>query len=143
MPDRPAILTEARRWIGTPYHHRASLRGVGTDCLGLVRGVWRALYGSEPEPLPDYTRDWAEATGAETLLEAATRHLIPTEAPRPADIVLFRLRPTGPARHIGILGETASELPTLIHALSPHHVTESPLTPQWRKRMAGAFAFPD
>jgi len=45
---RAAIVTEARRWIGTPYHHRASLRGVGTDCLGLIRGVWRALYDSEP-----------------------------------------------------------------------------------------------
>ena len=137
MPDRPAILAEARRWIGTPYHHRASVRGVGTDCLGLIRGIWRALYGAEPEPLPDYTRDWAEATGAETLLQAATRHLAP------ADILLFRLRPTGPARHIGIMGETETGTPTLIHALSPHHVTESPLTVQWRKRVAGAFVFPD
>ena len=29
------------RWIGTPYRHQASLKGVGCDCLGLVRGVWR------------------------------------------------------------------------------------------------------
>ena len=40
--SRRAILTEARDWIGTPYQHQASLKGAGCDCLGLVRGVWRA-----------------------------------------------------------------------------------------------------
>ena len=39
---RDAIVAEARAWIGTPYRHQASLKGVGCDCLGLVRGVWRA-----------------------------------------------------------------------------------------------------
>jgi len=139
---RSLIIAEARRWIGTPYHHRASLRGVGTDCLGLIRGVWRALYDGEPEPLPDYTQDWAEATGAETLLEASTRHLLPvTGAPEPGDVILFRMRRNGPARHVGIMGGTM-DAPTLIHALSPYHVTESAYAPSWRKRAAAAFAFP-
>jgi NlpC/P60 family putative phage cell wall peptidase len=40
------ILEEARSWIGTPYQHQASLKGVGCDCIGLVRGVWRAVYGA-------------------------------------------------------------------------------------------------
>ena len=44
MPITPKIvIAEARSWIGTPYRHQASLKGVGCDCLGLVRGVWRAL----------------------------------------------------------------------------------------------------
>ena len=45
---RARIVATARSWLGTPYHHQASLRGVGCDCLGLVRGVWRELYGDEP-----------------------------------------------------------------------------------------------
>jgi len=138
---RQHIQTQARLWLGTPYHHRASLRGVGTDCLGLIRGLWREIYGAEPEPLPDYTRDWAEATGRETLLEAATRHMPPTATPRPGDVLLFRLRPRTSARHIGLLAERDNTL-TLIHALSPHHVTESPLTERWQRRVAGAFVFP-
>jgi NlpC/P60 family putative phage cell wall peptidase len=44
-----AVVAEAMDWIGTPYRHQASRKGVGCDCLGLVRGVWRALYGREPE----------------------------------------------------------------------------------------------
>src|SRR4051812_32701629 len=45
---RAAIVAEARDWIGTRYRHQASLKGVGCDCLGLVRGVWRACVGDEP-----------------------------------------------------------------------------------------------
>ena len=37
------IVARARAWIGTPYRHRASCRGAGADCLGLVRGVWREV----------------------------------------------------------------------------------------------------
>ena len=71
-----ASSTAARDWIGTPYHHQASVNGVGADCLGLVRGVWRDLMGLEPEAPPAYSRDWAEADGCETMLEAARRHLV-------------------------------------------------------------------
>ncbi len=51
-PTRAAIVVTARLWIGTPYLHQASLRGIGCDCLGLLRGVWRDLYGPEPEAPP-------------------------------------------------------------------------------------------
>ena len=49
MPTRDEIVRAARRYIGTPYHHQAALAGAGCDCLGLIRGVWRDLYGAEPE----------------------------------------------------------------------------------------------
>jgi NlpC/P60 family putative phage cell wall peptidase len=38
------LVTLARGWIGTPYRHQASLKGVGCDCLGLLRGVWREAW---------------------------------------------------------------------------------------------------
>jgi len=41
-----AIVTEARRWIGTPYVHQGSLCGAGSDCLGLIRGIYRATLGA-------------------------------------------------------------------------------------------------
>ena len=70
------ITVLARGWLGTPYQHQASLKGVGCDCLGLVRGLWRETFGAEPEVPPAYAPDWAEAGLEETLAEAGRRHLI-------------------------------------------------------------------
>ena len=60
MITRDEFVLEARRWIGTPYRHQASMIGSGADCLGLVRGVWRNLIGDEPERIPAYTEDWSD-----------------------------------------------------------------------------------
>jgi len=49
--NRQAIVEAALSWRGTPYHHRQSACGIGCDCLGLVRGIWRELYGPEPEAI--------------------------------------------------------------------------------------------
>ena len=75
MSTRSAVISTARRWLGTPYHHQASICGVGTDCLGLIRGIYRELYDREPEATPAYSRDWAEASSTEPLIDAARRHL--------------------------------------------------------------------
>lgn len=139
-PTRAAVVAAARRWIGTPYRHQASLEGAGCDCLGLVRGLWREFYGDEPEPVPPYGPDWAEASGRETLLEAAGRRLVavPVAAARPGDVVLFRWRPDLPAKHAGVLVEADR----FVHAYDGAAVVESPLGPWWRRRIAAAFAFP-
>lgn len=139
-PTREAIVACARGWIGTPYHHQASCRGVGADCLGLVRGVWRELYGADAEPPPAYSRDWAEASGEETLLAAAARHLVPIEVSSAAagDVVVFRLRDGFVAKHTAILASSGS----FIHAMEGGPACEAPLTDWWRRRIAGAFSFP-
>jgi NlpC/P60 family putative phage cell wall peptidase len=144
MTDRTGtaehVIAEARSWIGTPYLHQASLKGVGTDCLGLVRGIWRSLYGTEPEAVPPYSPDWAEASGLETMAEAARRHLRekPLHAPAPGDLLLFRWRPHLPAKHAAIMtGEDS-----MVHAQEGAVVCEVPLTSWWRRRLAFVFAFP-
>ena len=58
---RADVVRIARGWIGTPYHHQASRIGVGTDCLGLVRGVFRELYGQEAEQAPASEHTWMRA----------------------------------------------------------------------------------
>ena len=136
---REAALKEANRWRDTPYRHQASVRGVGCDCLGLVRGVWRALYGAEAEAPPAYTPDWAEERGEETLLEAAERWLEPEDDPRPGDVLVFRLKPGAPCKHVGIM---ASET-TVLHAYWGRAVVESWLHPFWSRRVAAAFRFPE
>lgn len=138
--DRAAIVTAARGWIGTPYRHQGATRGVGSDCLGLVRGVWRELYGEDAEHPEPYAADWAETGGAERLIEAAARHCVavPVEAMQPGDILLFRWRRHLPAKHAGIL----SGPDRFIHAYEQVAVVESALVPSWRRRIAAVFAFP-
>jgi NlpC/P60 family putative phage cell wall peptidase len=138
--SRHDVVALARRWIGTPYHHQASRLGVGTDCLGLVRGIWREMYGSDPGARATYTRDWAETTGAETLLAGARRYLEPRSASdlQTGRVLVFRFRRGTPAKHLGIC-TTADRM---IHAMEGHPVAEVPLTPWWRRRIVGVFDFP-
>jgi NlpC/P60 family putative phage cell wall peptidase len=133
----------ARVWIGTPYVHGASSWGAGADCLGLVRGVWRSLYGAEPEKPGPYTPDWAEASREERLWQAAQRHLeaVPLTAAKPGDVLLFRMRRAAPAKHLGVLAEDANGRPSVIHAYSGVGVIESPLGEAWRRRLVAAFRF--
>jgi NlpC/P60 family putative phage cell wall peptidase len=137
---RAAIVAEARTWIGTRYRHQASLKGVGCDCLGLVRGVWRGCVGIEPEAPPPYAPDWAEATGEEALADAALRHLvaIKTDDLGAGDVLLFRWREGLVAKHAAI----ATGDGTMVHAHDGAAVCEVALAPWWRRRLAFAFAFP-
>jgi NlpC/P60 family putative phage cell wall peptidase len=145
------VIAAARSWIGTPYHHQASAKGVGCDCLGLLRGVYAELYGRTPQRPPPYSRDLAEATGTETLLEAARRHLIeraPGEHYSPGDAVIFRLRPGAMAKHCAIVSAAPNALPSsrsawrMIHAFESGPVCEVPLSPWWHRRVAAAFSWP-
>jgi NlpC/P60 family putative phage cell wall peptidase len=135
------IVAQAREWTGTPYRHQASLKGVGCDCLGLVRGVWRALYGEEPERVPAYSRDWAEASAREALAQAGARHLVPVarEQIAPGDVLLFRWRAGLVAKHAAIL----TGIDTMIHAHDGAAVAEVAFAPWWRRRLAYAFRFPE
>ncbi|HEX3674041.1 MAG TPA: NlpC/P60 family protein [Rhizomicrobium sp.] len=134
------IVALARGWIGTPYMHQASVKGAGCDCLGLLRGVWREMGRDEPEAVPNYAADWAEATGRETLYTALARHL-PEVAPAslaPGDIALFRMFPRSPAKHCGIVAERGGAL-TLIHARQNKRVSEEALSAFWRNKLSYAF----
>ena len=90
-----------------PTITRRALCGAGCDCLGLVRGVWRDLYGAEPETPPPYTPDWGETGETELLIEAA----------RPASRA-------GAARGAG--GRATSDLPHAARAASPSTPRSSP-----------------
>ncbi len=138
--DPDAVIAAARGWLGTPYHDQASLRGVGCDCLGLARGVWRDVVGAEPFPIPPYSRDWGE-TGAHEVLAAGARGMmieIPVAEACPGTLVLFRMAPRAIAKHVGIL--TAPD--RFIHAYDRLGVIEEALTTAWRRRIAFAFHFP-
>lgn len=137
---RARIVAAARQWLGTPYVHQAAAKGQGTDCLGLVRGLYAELLGAEPEAPPPYTPDWNETRAdEEPLLAAARRHLVARRGPvLPGQVLIFRVMTTGPAKHCGI----ASDRDRFIHAYAGRAVIESPMSRWWRERLAGVFDFP-
>ena len=137
------IIEQARTWIGTPYVHQQAAKGAGCDCLGLVRGVWRDVYGSEPERPPAYSMDWSEPQGEERLWDAALRHLSakPLDASAPGDVILFRMRSGGVAKHLGIQTRVGASA-AFVHAYSGHGVVESPLSAPWARRIVARFEFP-
>lgn len=136
-----AVVAEAMTWAGTPYRHQGRTKGVGCDCIGLVLGVWRAVHGAVPEQPGPYAPDWAEAGGAERFLTGVRRHF--PEKPHgemaAGDLLLFRWRAHLPAKHAGILVGPDR----FVHAYEGTAVTMSALVPQWRRRIAGVFAFPE
>ncbi len=138
------IVAAARGWLGTPYVHQCARRGAGSDCLGLVRGVWREVYGVEPEAMPAYSMDWSEPQGEERLWAAALRHLAPKPPGemRSGDLMLFRMRQGAVAKHLGILSEHGAA-PRFIHAYARHGVVESALGKPWRARVVACFEFPE
>lgn len=141
MTDRERIVAAARGWIGTPYVHQASCRGAGTDCLGLLRGVWREVLGREPEAVPAYTADWSEAGGREDLMAAAGRWLRPAEGVAAGQVLLFRMREGAVAKHLGIQAATGAGA-SFVHAYVGHGVLESPLSEPWARRIVARFDFP-
>ncbi|MEM9989245.1 MAG: NlpC/P60 family protein [Pseudomonadota bacterium] len=141
LARRADIVCHAFKWVGTPYRHQASAMGQGTDCLGLIRGVWRYLYGSEPRLVPPYTPDWVEERGDEPLLTAAQSYMQARSFTTmlPGDMILFRVIPQGPAKHCGIyVGEGR-----FIHAYAGRDVVASWLSSWWQDRIVGVFSFPD
>lgn len=136
------VVQVARSWIGTPYRHQASCKGAGTDCLGLVRGIWREVLGDEPAAIPAYSMDWSEPQGEERLWSAATAHLRAKalDDVEPGDVILFRMRAGSVAKHLGIVSVPNEKF---IHAYNRRGVIESPLSAPWARRIVARFAFPE
>lgn len=141
-PANPAkrVVLETRDWIGTPYRHQASAKGIGCDCLGLVRGIWRAVEGPEPELTPAYSAHWSEVSRREQLIGAARRHFAAVEPGQwqLGDLLVFRMRRNSVAKHAGIFCGQGG----FIHAYCGAAVTETALCGFWRGCIAAAFRFP-
>ncbi|WP_375597960.1 NlpC/P60 family protein [Devosia sp. Naph2] len=134
------VVSAARLWLGTPYRHQASTPGAGCDCLGLLRGVWRTLYGMEPTAVPPYRVDWRGRERDPALRLAAERFLAEVRGPAQAgEVVLFRLGGAAEPRHCGILVSADR----FIHAQEHLGVVEANLTDAWRRRISGRYRFPN
>lgn len=133
------FVSSARGWIGTPYRHQASVKGIGADCLGLVRGVWREVIGPEPFRVPAYPQVSRRGVADTVMIDMAAQHLVPVSAPHQVgDILFFRLNPKVSPRHCAI----RSTPDHMVHAVEGFGVVETQLTPQWQRRLCASFRLP-
>ena len=141
------VVAEAREWLGTRWHHQGAMKGVGTDCMGLVRGVSARLGLMSPDimqteaalPFAGYGR-----TPFEGRLESACAIFftpITAAEARPGDMVLLAFD-TVP-HHVGLLGDYPAGGFSLIHAYMPSRkVIESRLDEVWQKRVVSYWRIP-
>ena len=91
LEQRAAVVAEARRWIGTPYHHQADVLGAGVDCGMLLVRVYvdcGLVPAFDPRPYPV---QWHLHRSDERYLGFLIARGIEVEAPEPGDIVVWRI----------------------------------------------------
>lgn len=159
------IIEATRSWVGTPYHHQQSVKGVGCDCLGLLRGVYRELIGPEPVKMPNYSPGWDESAKLDVMLRLCGEHLrevalsydekmgcdrdplvIPGDASGRQEflsklvghVAVMRIKPRAVAKHCGIIVPDGR----FVHAYNGHGVVEVELSDFWASKVVAVFAFP-
>lgn len=141
------VITEARRWIGTPYHHQARLRGHGSDCIGTVCGVGLALglmgddFRERFKPFEGYSR----VPNPRVMRRAMETFFDPLPTPRDqlpplASIAWLEWREDLPM-HLAIIASFADR-PTMIHSFEPvRQCVEHTFDPSWRERVHSFWSY--
>lgn len=113
--QRHRVVAEARKWLGTPYHCQADVRGAGIDCGMLIVRVFVDTGLCEPfDPRP-YSDDWFLHRSEEKYLGFVFERCKEVQSPRPGDVVVFRYGRC--YSHGGII--TCGDPVTLVHAYQP------------------------
>jgi cell wall-associated NlpC family hydrolase len=116
--ERAAVVAEARRWVGTPFHEGACVRGAGADCGQLVLGIYRACGVIPSTPVAPYAPDWFLHQGRDVYAEAIAMlggvemPGAPQRIPKPGDTILFQFARA--YSHGGIV----VEWPNILHCLN-------------------------
>lgn len=111
--------------------------GVGCDCLGLLRGVWREVVGPEVLQVPPYSRNSSSGllTGLSRILT-----LVEDRADLPVGVVIiFKVAPRHEQRHAGITAGGDA----FIHATEIGGVREEQLSAAWRRRIEAVYRYPE
>lgn len=134
------VVLQARRWLGTPFHHQGRVRGAGADCAGLLIGVLHELELSAYDidgyaMLPDGAMLAAECN-------KVMRRLQPGEPVQPGDALLLRMGRM--PQHLGIVSAVEAGVPAAmvhIHSHAPSFCVEHRLDARWRRRIVCVYRF--
>lgn len=123
-----ALASEAGRWIGTPFFHRAASLGHGVDCVNLLHEILVGVQAIPRLQLPSYKLDHAKHTTRTQLLvflltapELAGRLvMVPAHAERvPGDLIGLQAGHTDHHLAMQIHGDV------VVHAVEDHGVVYS------------------
>ena len=138
MIARSLVAQEALKWKGTPFHHQASLKGVGVDCIGLVCGVADALGLPEAKRWREDIRyrGYGRLPVPSKLLAACSEYMDQIVNPGLGDVLLFTFMKE--PMHFGIITQTSPRY--LVHAYETiGHVTEHRIDEKWERRIVGSY----
>jgi NlpC/P60 family putative phage cell wall peptidase len=142
MTTRADVVSAARGWVGTRWHHQASSKGVGADCIGLVVGVARELgiYGAEEFAADPTIRGYGREPDPTMLLAACSRYLEPIHLPeaRVGDILLLRF--ASEPQHFALISQTNPDY--MLHAYAQaRRIVENRIDAVWRSRIVRAYGY--
>lgn len=107
MITRSDIVAEARTWIGTRWQHQARVKGVATDCIGLVGGVALALDlpGAKEWAADRELHNYGKTPMPEVLIGGCERFMqrIPLVAADVGDVLVMAFRHD--PQHFAIISE--------------------------------------
>ena len=129
---RDLIVLEARKYLGTPYHHQGRVLGHGIDCYGLIEMVARGL-GFECPSKVSYSR----LPDQSHLLAYMDQYAVQIEKTHAlaGDILIIPFR--GQLRHMAIKTDIG-----MIHSFEPAGmVVEHALDEAWWRLVRRAYAF--
>jgi NlpC/P60 family putative phage cell wall peptidase len=131
------ILAHARAWIGTPFHHQGTVKGVGCDCRGLVVGVAAELgYCTQVET------NYGRYPTGNKLVEVCKQYMeqVPLDEAVPGDVVVITFEKD--PQHVAFVGDYPEGGLSLVHSLAGIGVVEHRLDSIWLRRITAAFRIP-
>ncbi len=138
---RMDAVAEARGWIGTPFQHQASLKGVACDCIGLIKGVGVAL------KLVDYDETSAKAQpflnyrimpDSKKMREGLAAYLVPISVNEATLADILYLAWTKEPQHVALITDRG-----IIHSYSGvGKVVEHRCDERWQKHITAAYRYP-
>lgn len=136
------IVSQARTWKGTPFHHQARLKGKGCDCLGLVIGVVDKLELKDKNGIRLAAYDevtYSKEPNGEYLTEKLLGLLdeVPIADASAGDLVLFKMGNN--PQHLAILSDYEGGLGMVHCYAQARRVVEHRLDEAWQKKIVKVF----
>jgi cell wall-associated NlpC family hydrolase len=87
---REQIVSVAKKWVGTPFHHRARILQNGVDCANYLVAVYHEVGLVEDLDLGLYPHDWHLHRDEERFVEWLDKYADTVPFPRLGDVILMQ-----------------------------------------------------